>query len=676
MKNLLLFIAILATLPIYAQEICGNGIDDDGDQLVDCADPQCLSSPDCENAIPCNEVSDFYIFFGGDTVQLFNQQTTSFDFVYDNADELNLNAAGYNSEDGLIYGINIGSNDLIVVGANGVYSTPIDVAGLTNNNYIAGDFDANGNLVVMTGVPQNTIDVIDVSADLSQTSSVQTYTIAGVIIGGLADITYSAYDGNFYGLNHIGNLYQINFNQSTSQANVVRIPVIYSNGFTTCGSWIGAAVSTQTGFLYFFCNNGGEIWEIDITDPNNVIGSELLTINLPGQLDGAACPFADEFIPVDDEGDCFEEISFEPSEVDCDTYTFTPTVITSDGVEVLGYHWDFGDGNVVVSDNPTFDFPANGDYEVSLTVIGVNLETGECCCETFTDIITVNCGCEAIQAEFTYEEIDCNSFEFNTTALPNVGTTPFVYYWDFGDGNTSTDVNPTHDYTNDGTYTVSLTVTGIEFDSGDCCCFEMEETITVDCSGDTPKCGEILDISSRVGRGGNPAIFSIPNNAITIQSGWGSPSYLWSFVCTATGAFQTFASTTAVVDLTNCIPKEGTISVVVSLTNANGEKCEISFSESFVHIGGTLGGGQLRLSPNPTSNNVTIDFSSTEVAEGAIISISVKANDGREIKAIEMANGETKTIDISGMVDGTYMVSVLKGGEVLATEKLVIQKQY
>ncbi|MGZ4158099.1 MAG: hypothetical protein ACXVED_13330, partial [Bacteroidia bacterium] len=29
---------------VNAQEICGNGIDDDGDGLVDCLDPDCTSN--------------------------------------------------------------------------------------------------------------------------------------------------------------------------------------------------------------------------------------------------------------------------------------------------------------------------------------------------------------------------------------------------------------------------------------------------------------------------------------------------------------------------------------------------------------------------------------------------------------------------------------------------------
>ncbi|OGN89747.1 MAG: hypothetical protein A2158_04445 [Chloroflexi bacterium RBG_13_46_14] len=39
------------------------------------------------------------------------------------------------------------------------------------------------------------------------------------------------------------------------------------------------------------------------------------------------------------------------------------------------------------------------------------------------------------------------------------GIAPYSYLWDFGDGETSTDENPTHSYDSSGYYTVSLTVT-------------------------------------------------------------------------------------------------------------------------------------------------------------------------------------------------------------------------
>jgi hypothetical protein len=40
------------------------------------------------------------------------------------------------------------------------------------------------------------------------------------------------------------------------------------------------------------------------------------------------------------------------------------------------------------------------------------------------------------------------------------GIRPYSYEWDFGDGNTSNDNNPRHEYKSTGSYTVTLTVTG------------------------------------------------------------------------------------------------------------------------------------------------------------------------------------------------------------------------
>ncbi|SEM29429.1 Por secretion system C-terminal sorting domain-containing protein [Aquimarina amphilecti] len=48
---------------------------------------------------------------------------------------------------------------------------------------------------------------------------------------------------------------------------------------------------------------------------------------------------------------------------------------------------------------------------------------------------------------------NCSTVNFNSTTINNVS----AYTWDFGDGNTSTEQNPTHTYINSGTYTVSLT---------------------------------------------------------------------------------------------------------------------------------------------------------------------------------------------------------------------------
>lgn len=51
--------------------------------------------------------------------------------------------------------------------------------------------------------------------------------------------------------------------------------------------------------------------------------------------------------------------------------------------------------------------------------------------------------------------IDCNQVNFQSTTINTVTD----YLWNFGDGNSSTEQNPTHTYTEDGVYTISLTAT-------------------------------------------------------------------------------------------------------------------------------------------------------------------------------------------------------------------------
>src|SRR5439155_9594166 len=48
-----------------------------------------------------------------------------------------------------------------------------------------------------------------------------------------------------------------------------------------------------------------------------------------------------------------------------------------------------------------------------------------------------------------------------TVSFTNLTTGATNYNWLFGDGNTSTAVNPTNIYTNAGTYTVTLTAVGL-----------------------------------------------------------------------------------------------------------------------------------------------------------------------------------------------------------------------
>lgn len=113
--------------------------------------------------------------------------------------------------------------------------------------------------------------------------------------------------------------------------------------------------------------------------------------------------------------------------------------------------WDFGDGTTKPARNPVHAYSAPGCYTVSLT------RTIAGCSRTITEPVCIQV--------FPLPTVSINNDNSIGCALPHVvnfiGVAPFAqsWSWDFGDGNTSTDPNPTHLYNDYGDYMVSLTVT-------------------------------------------------------------------------------------------------------------------------------------------------------------------------------------------------------------------------
>ncbi len=110
--------------------------------------------------------------------------------------------------------------------------------------------------------------------------------------------------------------------------------------------------------------------------------------------------------------------------------------------------WDFGDGNTSTDQNPTHTYQNAGTYDVTLTV------TNDCGPDTEpkTAFIRVD---EEPTADFIASNTDACVNQ--PVSFTNQSTNGRAYTWDFGDGNTSHDDNPTHTYAVAGTYTVTLT---------------------------------------------------------------------------------------------------------------------------------------------------------------------------------------------------------------------------
>ena len=122
---------------------------------------------------------------------------------------------------------------------------------------------------------------------------------------------------------------------------------------------------------------------------------------------------------------------------------------SSVNVDVM--YWDFGDGTNHTGFNPNKVFTEPGTY--TLTIIG----TDTLCNSLDTQTVDLFLFDTFVSAGFITKPIDTCSRPF-TVELINTSSDSANYAWYFGDGNTSTDPNPTHVYGQQGEYVIMLIV--------------------------------------------------------------------------------------------------------------------------------------------------------------------------------------------------------------------------
>ena len=120
--------------------------------------------------------------------------------------------------------------------------------------------------------------------------------------------------------------------------------------------------------------------------------------------------------------------------------------------DVLSYAWDWGDGTSPTAAYPgyhTFDPVASGNYTVRLTVYGWGGSSASA--ET-----SVAVNVPPVVAAFTCTPV-IGPAPLRVTCTDQSSGNPTAWSWQFGDGRTSSTQNPTHVYSAQGMYTVTLT---------------------------------------------------------------------------------------------------------------------------------------------------------------------------------------------------------------------------
>jgi PKD repeat protein len=141
---------------------------------------------------------------------------------------------------------------------------------------------------------------------------------------------------------------------------------------------------------------------------------------------------------------------------------FYCTANDSDG-SIVSYLWDFGDGTTSTEQNPNHTFLEKG--KIYQTVLTVTDDKGANSNSSVNITVLLNKPPTAVaHANITTGEAPLtvsftgtgNDYDGNITS----------YHWNFGDGQSSSEQNPTHVFQNIGTFNVKLTVTDNEGDLG------------------------------------------------------------------------------------------------------------------------------------------------------------------------------------------------------------------
>ncbi len=195
--------------------------------------------------------------------------------------------------------------------------------------------------------------------------------------------------------------------------------------------------STSANPVHRYDTHGTYTVTLTVTDDGDLTDTITLQVDVPNQAPSAVA-------------------NANPTTVDIgESVNFTGSS-SSDDAGIDTYLWEFGDGNVSNAENPTHSYAVDGDYTVSLTVT----DGGELSATAILNM-TINIPNRpplAVASSDKTSGPNILTVNFNGSGSSDPDGDTLNYSWDFGDGSTSNQMNPSHDFDITGDYDVELTV--------------------------------------------------------------------------------------------------------------------------------------------------------------------------------------------------------------------------
>ncbi len=325
---------------------------------------------------------------------------------------------------------------------------------------------------------------------------------------------------------------------------------------------------------------------------------------------------------------------------------FTDLSSSSTGY-ITRWEWNFGDGNIVVvnfPDDPDMShiYANPGVYNVTLAI------TTSMGCE-HSVIRTVNVLPSPI-ANFAFEGACLNqAMFFNDLSQPNGGGQIINWAWDFGDpgsgtANNSTLSNPSHIYSQPGTYTVTLAIS-----TSNTCNATVTKTVVI-----AP--APVIEFAFTSGCAADTVSFT-SSTFVNLNS---TISWLWNFGD---------GTTSAIADPDHIYAASGVYNVTLTIIDTAG--C----SSSIMHPVSVIPGPEALFAFSaPACTGSDVQFTDMSTAVGSpIISWHWDFGDGNEITITAPGNPNvTHTYSNAGVFTATLTITNLSGCDAFTSNDLTI----
>jgi PKD repeat protein len=306
-------------------------------------------------------------------------------------------------------------------------------------------------------------------------------------------------------------------------------------------------------------------------------------------------------------------------------FNLTDSSIVIGSVMIQSYKWEFGDGTISTQKNTTKTYNKTGRYKIKLTVT-----TNNQCVDTSIVYIDVYDSPKAkISLSNKTQCLNQNTFNFkdSTTIVSGIITSRF---WSFGDGTTSSLINPVKTYSNIGIYNVKLITI-----SNNGCSDSTTVTVTV---LNNPVAGSIAGPNTNI-QTNTQYLYNINQQL--------NHTYEWQI---ENGAIISGQGTNA-INIQWLNNGKGLLRCIITNTNNCTDTAKLQLNVGPTGIN-DIKNSNIKIYPNPTNNIINIEGLNKNVNN------TIQIFDVQGKLVITKTINEKGTIDLSELNKGVYVIKI------------------